>query len=186
MWIPLQHPSLRSVARLFASALIPVLLLSGCTTFDIDVGTEEPIKLDPIKLEPVDITMTVNVNHHTSTTKEEKTKAKNAADANERLRNRMAEVQELKNNRLIGENHLGLLSIRNLPGGEYGSYVQKTVDEENADRSYLMTSSANDRGVELRIVQTEQWRTNIQSAFAGEWIEVDGDVEGTYKWEKKS
>lgn len=185
MWIPLQHPSRPSVARILAAASASALLFSGCTTFDIDVGTEEPIKLDPIKLEPVDITMTVNVNHHTSTTKEEKTKAKNSADANERLRSRMAEIQELKNNRLIGENHLGLLSIMNLPAGDWGVHIQRTVDEENADRTYLMTSSANDRGVNLRVVQNEQWRTNIQSAFDGEWIEVEGDVEGTYQWEKK-
>ncbi len=162
-----------------------LLALAGCTNFNIDVGTEEPIKLDAIKFEPIDIEMTVNVNHHTSTTKEERTKAKNVSDANERLRNRMAEVQELKNNRIIGENHLGLLSIRNLPGGDYGAYVQKTVDEENADRSYLMTDAANDQERSLRLVQLEQWKANVQSSFKGEWIETEGAVDGTYRWIKK-
>ncbi len=169
----------------FGLAAACVIALSGCKGINIDVGTEEAIKLDPIKFEPIDVRMRVDVYQYTGETPEEKEAAMNKSKVNERLRNRMAEIQELKNNRLVGENRHGLLHIRNLPAGDYGDYVRKTVDDENADRVFMMTEKANTDRTALAAVQTENWRRRIQSAFEGEWIEVEGDDEGTYRWVQK-
>jgi len=54
----------------------------------------------------------------------------------------IGELQPLKNSRLIGENHLGLLEVRNPAPGEYGDYVRETVDAENKDRMALMDLTA--------------------------------------------
>jgi uncharacterized protein YdbL (DUF1318 family) len=99
-----------------------------------------------------------------------------------RVRERMEEIQTLKNNRLVGENHNGLLSLRERPGGEWGDYVQKTVEAENADRRLLMRQEAARRDVPMHEVGKEQWQSRIASAFDGEWIEVAGEEEGTFRW----
>ncbi len=98
-------------------------------------------------------------------------------------RNRMAEIQELKNNRLVGENHKGELEIRNKPAGEYGDYVAKTVREENADRLLLMKQEADEKNVSLDQVREGQWRHWQRKSFPGEWVEVkDG---ARYRWNQK-
>lgn len=172
---------------LFAGLAGAVLcLLGGCKGFNINVGTKEAIKLDPIKLEPIDLNMRVDVYQYTGTSPEEKAAQKNVGSAADRLRNRMEEIQKLKNNRFVGENHLGLLEIRNLPAGDYGGYVQKTVDQENADRAFLMTDKVNQSDtLQLADVQREQWERRRQITFEGEWIEVPADVEGTFRWTQK-
>lgn len=154
----------------------------GCKAFDINVGTKEPIKLDPIK---VDLSMRVDVYQYDKKSDEEKQTVANRNDAAKRVRDRGAEIQELKNNRLVGENHQGLLGIRNLPAGDYGDYVKKTVDAENTDRVYLMTDIANESGKSLAEVQRDQWEKRVSLSFNGEWVETEGDAPATYRWEAK-
>jgi hypothetical protein len=172
------HPRTRQLA--LAAAI--TLALSSCKAFDINVGTKEPIKLDPIK---VDLTMRVDVYQYTGASKEEKQAVKNVGHAVERQRNRMAEIQTLKNSRFVGENHMGLLTIRNHPAGTHGEYVEKTVEEENADRSFLMADKANVSGVELASIRNQQWEVRTQDAYEGELIEVPGTTPGSYRWEPK-
>lgn len=170
----------------FPSSFLLVLALVlpvACGSFKFDVGTSEPIKLDPIK---VDLNMRVDVYQYTGNAEEEKVAATSRKDAATRLRDRMKEVQELKNNRFVGENHLGLLSIRDSPAGDYGDYVRRTVDEENADRVYVMTDKANRDGTVLADVQTDQWNRRVQSSFPGEWIETPGGAADTFRWVQKS
>gem|GEM_PF-5511089 len=141
-----------------ATALLAaaVVFAVGCDAFDINVGTKEPIKLDPIK---VDLNMRVDVYQYDGKSDDEKKKeVANRNDAAKRMRDRGAEIQELKNNRLVGENHLGLLSIRNQPAGDYGDYVVRTVDAENADRIFLMTDISNRSGDALAAVRRDQWQ----------------------------
>ena len=165
---------------LFAAGL--AFIFSSCKAFDINVGTKDPIKLDPIQ---VDLTMRVDVYQYTGNTKEEKQAVKNVENAVESQRNRMAEIQTLKNSRYVGENHLGLLSIRNLPAGKVGEYVQKTVDEENADRAFLMTDTSNSSGTPLEEIRRQQWQTRVEASFEGEWIEVSSGAPDTYRWIQK-
>ncbi len=159
------------------------LCAAGCQAFQVNVGTDEPIKLDPIK---VDLTMRVDTYIYDGKSDEEqKQEAANREDATKRIYDRMAEVQELKNNRLVGENHLGLLSIRNLPAGDYGEYVQRTVDAENADRAFLMTDISNRSDDSLAAVRRDQWQKRVAASFEGEWIEEEADSPGTYRWVAK-
>ena len=55
------------------------------------------------------------------------------SEAQDRRRARMAEIQNLKNGRVVGENRHGLLSLVQAPPGEYGDYVRRTVEAENAE-----------------------------------------------------
>ena len=48
-----------------------------------------------------------------------------------------------------------------------------------------MTDKSNASGEALAAVRRQQWQAKLQDAFHDEWIEVAGDVDGTYRWERK-
>jgi hypothetical protein len=168
--------------------------MSACSSLpDVNLTTDEPLK--------VDINVRLDVYQHegkegeASAASDAGTSAEAAAviaDAKvsadmvaKRKRDRMEEIQELKNNRLVGENHRGLLTIRTLPLEEYGDYVKKTVEGENYDRNYLMRVEAKERNALLHTVQETTWNENIARSYEGEWVEVAGEKEGTFGWEQK-
>lgn len=158
------------------TAALGALTLSSCLpTFDVNVETPEPIK--------VDLSMDVHVYQHGNTDKKSAEAQASYREAMDARRDRMAEIQELKNNRLIGENHEGKLSIRNKPAGEYGDYVVQTVEAENKDREFLIQHDAVEKNVSVDTVREEQWRHWQRKSFPGEWIEVEAD--NGYKWEQK-
>ena len=163
------------IARL--ALLSAVGLLAGCKSIPIDIGTRESVK--------VDLAMKVDVYQHSDpgTTKKVATPPP-PADITISRRNRMSEIQTLKNSRLVGENHAGYLEVRTSPPGEYGDYVRATVDAENSDRARLIEKLAKEKHVavsEAERTQSELFRTN---AFPGEWIEVP-DAEGKFAWKQK-
>lgn len=159
----------------FAASLLSASLTGCLPTFDVDVATPEPIK--------VDLSMDVHVYQHGKTDEKKSAEQATYRAAMDSRRNRMAEIQELKNNRLVGENHLGKLSIRNKPAGEYGEYVVETVRAENADREVLMRNQAAEKDMPLAEIREEQWEHWKRKSFPGEWIEVRED--GRLRWEKK-
>jgi hypothetical protein len=122
--------------------------------------------------------MDVNVYQHGIVEKKEAEAAADFRGAMESRRNRMSEIQELKNNRLVGEGRSGLLSIRNRPAGEYGDYVEKTVEAENLDREILMRHEAGEEATPIEAIREEQWKHRQRKSFPGEWIEV-ADEGGT-------
>ena len=161
----------------FALSLTIALVSASCMpTFDVDVSTPEPIK--------VDLSMDVHVYQHGGSDKEESEQQASYRATMDSRRNRMAEIQELKNNRFIGENHLGKLTLRNRPAGEYGDYVELTVEEENRDRELLMRYEADEKGIALSKVCEEQWLHWQRKSFPGEWVEVE-TTEGNYEWQQK-
>lgn len=160
-----------------SAVVISMALVSCGRPFDVNVGTDEPIK--------VDVSMEVHVYQHDEDSPEDKVKRQDYKNVLEQRRGRMEEVQKLKNNRLVGEDHQGLLSIRNLPAGEYGLYVKKTVKEENSDRNFLMKTEAEQKGAALGDVKKAQWSHWQRKSFPGEWIQVEGDEPGSYRWEQK-
>jgi uncharacterized protein YdbL (DUF1318 family) len=99
-------------------------------------------------------------------------------------RNRMAEIQILKNARIVGENHAGYLEVRNSPPGEYGDYVRTTVDSENADRARLIEKLAKEKNLAVAEMEKQQSELFRKDAFPGEWIEVP-DAEGKFAWKQK-
>lgn len=151
-------------------------LLPGCSSIPIDIGTRESVK--------VDLAMKVDVYQHSDPGTVKKTTPPPPTDVTISRRNRMAEVQTLKNSRIIGENHAGYLEVRSSPPGEYGDYVRATVDAENSDRARLIEKLAKEKHVavsETERVQADLFHTN---AFPGEWIEVP-DADGKFAWKQK-
>ncbi len=162
--------------RLFLLLSLPLLaVVSGCKTLPaVPLTTPEPLK--------VDLNMRLDVYQYRGDEPGNKEEIRSIGEAVERQRNRMAEIQELKNNRIVGEDHRGLLQLRQTPAGEWGDYVKRTVEEENTDRTLLMRNEAKESNRPLHEVQAEAWRLRTDQAFKGEWIEVAGKTEGTFEW----
>lgn len=169
------------------------MLMVGCfkKPFNVNVQAEEPIN--------VNLSMDVHVYNHggtssvkTSTTQKAST-SESASDAQaykaalDSRRTRMEEVQNMKNGRYVGENHLGLLELRSLPEEKSAAeWVKKTLKEENDDRKFLMNYEVKSRDKSLKEVQSEQ-RNHLQlKSHPGEWIEIDDpETPGSYKWIQK-
>ena len=150
------------------------ILLPACKIPDINLATPKPIE--------VNLNMRLDVYQYSGDEPKDQEQQKTLAETVERQRNRATEIQTIKNNRFIGEDHRGLLQLREVPAGEWGDYVKRVVEAENEDRTLLMRSEAAKTNRALNEVQTEQWKLRIDKAFKGEWIEVPGDKEGSYKW----
>jgi hypothetical protein len=151
--------------------------MAGCSSIPINVGTTEPVK--------VDIAMKVDVYQHADQGVPKKVVVQGPpADVAKSRRDRMAEIQILKNSRIVGENHAGYLEVRNSPPGEYGDYVRTTVDGENADRARLMEKLAKEKNLSVAETERQQAEQFHKDAFTGEWIEVP-DAEGRFSWKQK-
>ena len=168
-----------------AGASIALLFPAGCSGGPtINIGTKQPLKVDPVK---VDLNMRVDVYQHADATVQKRVLATQPAgneDVQTRLRNRMGEVQVLKNNRLVGESRKGLLEIRSQPPGEFGEYVQRTVEAENKDRAAMMQELAQKKNLAIEEVQRQQGELARNKAFNGEWIEVP-QPDGSFAWKQK-
>ncbi len=173
------HTSRASASLLVTGGLLVAFAFSSCKPFDVNVATEEPIK--------VDLSMDVHVYQHGAESKANKKSMDDYKTIMNRRRDRMAEIQELKNNRTVGETHEGKLEIRNLPAAEYGNYVKETIRSENDDREFLIAHEAAEKSISADEVREAQWRHWQRKSFPGEWIEVeDGDGSGKYKWIQKA
>ena len=163
--------------------ILLALLIPGCAGVPtINISTKQPIKVEPLK---VDLSMRLDVYQHADPTVSKiVAPGSTTVDAQQRMRQRMGEIQVFKNNRLVGETSSGLLEIRIKPPGEYGTYVQENVDAENKDRLSAMQETAAKKGLQLEKVKAEQADLRRQQAFNGEWIEVPHD-NGTVVWEQK-
>ena len=152
-------------------------LLAGCSTPTVNLSTAEPIK--------VDIAMRLDVYDHNKAAGTKSAAANTTEQPETRRRNRMADIQNFKNSRLIGEGHDGLLSVRVETPGDDGDYVRKTVAAENVDRMAVMKSIAEKGQKSLPDVQTEQAALWRKRSFEGELIEVP-NPDGTFAWTAKS
>ena len=165
-----------------ALILLAILGLASCNAFKVDLGTAEPIKLDPIA---VNIRMDV-YQHSTDKTGDAKKDEDDTKAARDRIYNRQQQIQEIKNNRWVVETHRGELQVRELPAGENGKWVEKTLSEENEDRKILMRYKAKDLNLDLHEIQEQFWKDNVQKSYAGEWIEIkDPTRAGLYKQVQK-
>jgi hypothetical protein len=133
---------------------------------NITLNTPEPIK--------VDMKITLDVYQHDGSDKAKKPdeETDDLAEVSRRKYNRQAEIQELKNSRLVAETHQGLLLLREKPAGTYGNYVKETVDKENVDRKALMIEDARKQKRELHEIEKERYEANVKNSHPGEWIEV--------------
>ena len=171
------------IARiLFTMSLRPItfsiacaLFITSCKLPVVNLATPEAIK--------VDVTMRLNIYQYRG---DENAKPGAEQVSYEesvlRQRNRMAEVQTLKNNRLVGEDHRALLHMREKPAGEWGKQVEETVNKENEDRSIMMRHDAKESDKQIHEIEAVRWKGNIEKAFKGEWIEIPASTSNTYKW----
>lgn len=157
---------------------VPLLLACGCKGPTVNLSTPEPIV--------VDINMRVDI-YERSGAGAAKPKAAPETDtsgADARRRARMGDIQTFKNSRLVGENRMGLLVVRDQPEGSYGKFVAKTVAEENADRMVVMRKLAAERSMPIEDVQKQQGELWSNRSFSGEWIEVPQD-NNSWRWVQK-
>lgn len=150
-------------ASRFLTTASAVLTLTACAP-TVNLSTPDPVKID------------VNMNVHVTT--EEVKKSVDGAEANysprQALRERMAEIQALKNNRIIGEANTGLVEILEPPTDPaYRSYAERLVQEENRDRQAVIAADAEARKLPVSTVAREYARRKRESSFAGEWIQQE-------------
>lgn len=172
-----------------ALGLALVIVLAGCRGIPINVATPTPLT--------VDINMRIDIVQREAQRSQDAGAASGvpdgaaaapAADApteavEEHRRDHMAQIQTLKNSRLVGEDRTGRLHVIRLPSGPYGKQVEEVVAAENADRAALMQAEARTRRVPLATVEAEQAAQWRERAFPGEWIEVQ---DGTgWRWIQK-
>ena len=158
------------MSRRLVATLLP--LLAACNP-TVHVATSEPLK--------VDVNMRVDIYQHTTG---DAPAEGPEGEAQTRRRARMAEIQNLKNARIVGEDRHGLLAIVQAPPGEYGDYVRRTVEAENADRLALMKQLAAERRVPLAQIEAEQATLWRERAFPGESVETQ-EPDGAWRWTQK-
>jgi len=156
---------------------VVAVVLAACSNFGVNLNTDEPIK--------VDIAVKLDVYQHQAAEKTQPSAEQTGAiSVEQRRRRRMGEIQNLKNNRIVGENHMGLIEIRTEPPGEFGNYAKRIVSEENEDRVSLMNQIASNESVSVTAIQERQAKLFRERAFAGEWIET-WKSGGGYAWVQK-
>jgi hypothetical protein len=158
-------------------AAAAIALMAGCSAPTVNLATGEPIK--------VDIAMRLDVYNHNKEPAAKAAGTSPTSDTETRRRNRMADIQNFKNSRLIGEGRDGLLSVRVDSPGDAGDYVRKTVAAENEDRTALMKAAAEKGEKSLAAVQAEQGVLWQKRSFEGELIEL-ANPDGTFSWSPKS
>ena len=149
------------------------LILAACKLPEVPITTPKPLE--------VNLNMRLDVYQYRGDEPQDKEALKNASEATERMRNRMDEIQILKNNQLVSENHRGLLQIREVPAGDWGAQVKKAVAAENEDRMLLMRHKAKEANRPLYEIEGEQWRLRSEQAETGEWIEIPGTTPGSFE-----
>jgi len=137
--------------------------LGGCSP-TINLATPEPVK--------VDVAVRLDVYQKTAPTKAKEEQSSLTIAANRRVRT--GEIQQLKNDRVIGEDRDGYLDLRNPPADpKYLAYAQGVIAAENGDRSYLYLANAQNQNKPLELVEgdyAQMWRDR---AFPGEWIQKE-------------
>jgi uncharacterized protein YdbL (DUF1318 family) len=147
-----------TVWGIFASTLF----LFGCSP-TIKVATPEPVKID--------VNMRVDV-YSKEKKADEVHVSEGSVDQKRRLR--MTEVQNLKNDRVIGESREGYLTVLKPPTDpKYASYAKSVVDAENTDRQVLYSVNAQKQGKPLAIIEREYAQTWSANAFPGEMIQKE-------------
>lgn len=166
------------------TALSFSLLLGGCSAPTVNLATSEPIVVD-INMR-LDVYQYAPANSQKPATTATTTAATGTSTTNSETQrgNREADIQKFKNERLVGENRDGLITIRTRPEGEYGTYITKAVEQENADRMAVMKGIAEQQKTTLPEVQKRQGELWRNRSFKNEWIE-EPQPDGSWKWTQK-
>jgi uncharacterized protein YdbL (DUF1318 family) len=157
------HFHFRPVRWPAAGFLIGASCLAGCAP-TINLATPKPITLD--------IGVRLDIYQKTPPTKANSEQSAITVAKDRRLRS--GEIQQLKNDRVIGEDRDGYLDFRNPPADpKYLAYAKGIVNDENADRSYLYLGNAQTQSKPLESIENEYAQLWRSRAFPGEWIQKD-------------
>lgn len=148
---------------LLGAFFLSAACLVGCSP-TVNLATPNPVK--------VDIGVRLDVYQKTPPTLKKDEQSNLAIAANRRLRS--GEIQQLKNDRVIGEDRDGYLDVRKPPdNATYLAYAKGVVTSENADRSFLYLANAQAQSKPLEIIEGEYAKLWADRAFPGEWIQKD-------------
>ena len=163
MNVSLSHLYLRASALPLTGLVLTVIFLGGCAP-TINLATPDPVKID--------VNARLDVYQKTAPTKAKEEQSSLQIAANRRLR--IGEIQQLKNDRVIGEDRDGYLDIRNKPADpKYAEYAQGVISAENADRSYLYLANAQSQSKPLELVESDYAKLWRDRAFPGEWVQKE-------------
>jgi uncharacterized protein YdbL (DUF1318 family) len=141
-----------------------LLLLSSCAP-TVNLATPQPMKFD------VGVRLDIYQKSPPKPKSEE-----SALQIAYNRRTRSGEIQQLKNDRVIGEDRDGYLDMRRNPTDpKYLAYAQGVVSAENADRTVLYLANAQTESKPLELVEGDYAKLWYDRAFPGEWVQkVDG------------
>lgn len=153
-----------------AAALLAAAALCSCSIPPVRLETPEPVKID--------VNVKVEIAHAKGAQAAAELQAPPSPAA--RRRARMAEVQNLKNSRIVGENRSGYLSVRDVPPAwkEKEGYVREIVEAENADRKAIYSEKAGEDKKPIGEIEKTFAEQCCEKSYAGEWIQTP---EGNWK-----
>jgi hypothetical protein len=159
--------TLRRAARGGFSLLIPavsLLLCSACAP-TVNLATPTPMKFD------VGVRLDIYQKSPPKPKSEE-----SALQIAYNRRARAGEIQQLKNDRVVGEDRDGYLDLRRSPSDpKYLAYANGVINSENADRTVLYLANAQTESKPLELVESDYAKLWYDRAFPGEWVQkVDG------------
>jgi uncharacterized protein YdbL (DUF1318 family) len=156
------HPRLRPRALPVSGCLV-LLSFSGCSP-TINLATPEPVK--------VDIDVRLDVYQKTAPSKLKDEQSSLQISANRRLR--AGAIQQLKKDRVVGEDRDGYLAMRNPPADATAlASVNKLVSAENADRSFLYLENAQTQNKPLEMIEREYAQLWSDRAYPGDWLQKE-------------
>jgi uncharacterized protein YdbL (DUF1318 family) len=146
-----------------AAAFLGATLLTGCAP-TINLATPDPLKAD--------IAVRLDVYEKASPTKAKDEQS--SLEVAKNRRQRIGEIQQLKNDGVVGENRDGYLEIIRKPADpKYLAYAESVVDAETADRSFLYLANAQAQTTPLEKIEQEYAQLWTDRAFPGEWIQKE-------------
>jgi uncharacterized protein YdbL (DUF1318 family) len=152
------------VGRVAGAALAATL--TGCAP-TVNLATPEPIKVD------IGVKLDVYQKAAPQKANDEQSSLKVALNRRERT----GEIQQLKNDRVIGETYDGYLDLRRKPAdAAYLAYAQDVVTKENADRSFLYLANAQAQNKPLEAIEAEYAQLWRDRAFPGEWVQKENGI----------
>jgi len=144
------------------------MALAGCAT--VNLNTPEPLQ--------VDVKMKVDVENKGGISAKGEESPLSAAEERRMLSH---QVQELKNDRKVGEGRDGLLVLKEVPKDPtYADYAKSVVAKENAAREKLFQEKAAVEGKTAAEYAKEFSERARESSYPGEWVQADDG-----KWKKK-
>lgn len=145
-----------------AGALVGAALCTGCLP-TINLATPEPVKVD----------VGVRLDIYQKTPIKSKSETSSLEIAKDR-RLRSGEIQQLKNDRVIGETRDGYLALLHPPTDpKYLAYAKGVVDDENTDRTVLYLASAQSESKPLELIEEQYAKLWHDRAYPGEWVQKE-------------